>query len=85
MKTEQRDNYQLMLQEDMEKARSFDGLRPPNQAELIGSRVSPHDTIDYYKDKEGNFYYETHKGRAFKEEMARVEKERRARRYASAS
>ena len=78
---EPRDNYQLMLQEAIEKARSFDGLRPPNQAVLIGSRENAHDTIDYYRDDAGNFYYETHRGRAFKEQMARAEKERRRLRY----
>ena len=81
MNTEPRDNYQLMLQEAIEKARSFGELRPPNQAVLIGSRVSDYDTIDYYRDDEGNFYYETHRGRAFKEQMARAEKERRRLRY----
>ncbi|MBQ8167175.1 MAG: hypothetical protein IJZ96_09090 [Lachnospiraceae bacterium] len=81
MKTEPRDNYQLMLQEAIEKARSFSGLRPPNQAILIGSRVSAHDTIDYYRDDDGKFYYETHRGRAFKEQMAKAEKERRKLRY----
>ncbi|MBO5390040.1 MAG: hypothetical protein J6A59_18245 [Lachnospiraceae bacterium] len=81
MGTEPRDNYQLMLQEAIEKARSFSGLRPPNQAILIGSRVSAHDTIDYYRDDDGNFYYETHRGRAFKEQMAKAEKERRKLRY----
>ena len=85
MSKEPRDNYQLMLQEAIEKARSFDGLRPPNQAILIGSTVSAQDTTDYYRDDAGNFYYETHRGRAFKEQMARAEKERRKRRYASAS
>ncbi len=84
MTKEPRDNYQLMLREAIEKARSFEGLRPPNSAVLIGSRVSDYDTIDYYRDDQGNYYYETHRGRAFKEKMARTERERRKRRYASA-
>ena len=78
---ELKDNYQLTLQEASEKARSFSELRPPNGATFIGSRTTECDTTDYYKDEQGNFYYETHRGRAFKEEMARAEKERRKLRY----
>ncbi|MBE5932950.1 MAG: hypothetical protein E7263_06000 [Lachnospiraceae bacterium] len=78
---ELKDNYQLMLQEASEKARSFDGLKPPNQASYIGSRINNSDTVDYYRDDSGNFYYETHRGRAFKEQMVKAEKERRKLRY----
>ena len=78
---EPRDNYESMLQEAIKKATSFSSLRPPNQASFIGSRETSNDTIDYYRDDFGNFYYESHRGRAFKEQMEQANKRIRKSRY----
>lgn len=51
------------------EARSFSGLIPPNNAVFIGKEEKANDTINYYKDFAGNYYYDTEKGRKFEEDM----------------
>ena len=67
------------------EARSFSGLKPPNNAVLIGKEQKANDTINYYKDFAGNYYYDTENGRKFEQEMQervkrREEEKRRNRR-----
>lgn len=65
-------------------ARSFSGLIPPNNAVLIGKEERKNDTINYYKDSAGNYYYDTENGRKFEQDMLessnrRKEKKRKLR------
>lgn len=58
-------------------ARSFPGLEPPNGAQIVGSRQIANDIIYYFRDSEGTLYYETVRGRRFKEEMEMAQQRRR--------
>ena len=51
------------------EARSFPGLTPPQNAVLIGKEEKKNDTINYYKDSAGNYYYDTESGRKFEQDM----------------
>ena len=58
---------------DLKNARSFQELRPPNDAiEIYQERVG-NNTYHYYQDADGNLYYETDKGYAIKHEMAETQ------------
>lgn len=68
------------MQEEVEiarkQARSFPGLIPPNSAALIGKEEKERDTINYYKDSAGNYYYDTENGRKFELDMQERRKKR---------
>ncbi len=68
------------MQEELEiardQARSFPGLMPPNNAALIGKEEKGRDTINYYKDSTGNYYYDTESGRKFEQDMQERRKKR---------
>lgn len=70
-----------LLREAREKACSFPGLEPPNNAEPIGQIEEAHDTYFYYRDGAGNFYYMSDSTRRFEEEMQQRVKERREKAY----
>ena len=69
-----------ILQEAREKAYSFSGLVPPNDAEPIGQIEESHDTYFYYRDSVGNFYYISGRTRKFEEEMLKAQKKQKAKR-----
>lgn len=73
------------LQIARKEARSFPGLVPPNNAKLIGREQRKKDTVNYYKDQNGSYYYDTESSRRFEMDMQerakrRAEEKRRARR-----
>ena len=59
---------------DFGTARSFPGLKPPNEAVEIHREKHGSTIYYYYQDDEGNLYFETSKGYAFKREMIEAEK-----------
>lgn len=69
-----------LLEEAREKAYSFPGLIPPNNAEPIGEIEEAHDTYIYYRDSKGNFYYSSGSTRKFEEEMQEAQKRKKERR-----
>lgn len=69
-----------ILQEAREKAYSFPGLVPPNNAEPVGQIEEAHDTYFYYRDSEGNFYYDSERMRRFELEMQEAQKRKKERR-----
>ena len=71
---------QELLEEAREKAVSFPGLAPPNNAEPIGEIKEEHDTYFFYRDSKGNFYYISDRTRKFEEEMLKAQKKRKAKR-----
>ncbi len=78
---EKTNNMEKLLDEAYEKARSFSGLRPPNNAYYIGSRIreingKSHE-IYYFKNDEGEFYYQSEATRQFELKMREAEKRRR--------
>lgn len=56
---------------------SFPGLKPPNNAYEIGQVVHGREVFIYYRGNDGEFYYDTASGQAFKRKMAEAEKRRR--------
>ncbi|MBO5030444.1 MAG: hypothetical protein J6J86_04520 [Lachnospiraceae bacterium] len=79
MSKEKMTEEQKLLEEAREKAVSFPGLAPPNDAEPIGQIEELHDTFYYYRDSRGNFYYISGRTRRFEEEMLKAQKKRRER------
>ena len=75
-------NYEKELELAQKNAYSFTGLKPPNDAWYIGSKEKSGDTYHYYKDAEGNYYYDSEKGRKFEEEMLLVQQKKKCRRIA---
>ena len=74
-------NIENLRDEAEEKARSFPGLKPPNDAYYIGSRIKQikgksHETY-YYKNDAGEFYYQSEATRQFELKMRESEKRRR--------
>lgn len=74
-------NTEKLLDEAYEKARSFPGLKPPNDAYYIGSRFNEingksYETY-YFKNDEGEFYYQSEATRQFELKMREAEKRRR--------
>lgn len=68
------------MQEAREKAYSFPGLVPPNDAEPIGKIEEAHDTYFYYQDSKGNFYYISGSTQKFELEMQEAQKRKKERR-----
>lgn len=74
-------SMEKLLDEAEEKARSFPGLKPPNDAYYIGSRIKQingksHETY-YFKNDAGEFYYQSEATRQFELKMRESEKRRR--------
>lgn len=68
----------LELEEAHEKARSFPGLHPPENARYIGYQKSGTQKYLYWKDSRGNYWYDTERGMAFKEIMEEARKKKMA-------
>lgn len=64
---EPRNNYEEELQRAELTARSFEELKPPTDAVLIGIVHEFDDTYYYYKTDDGNYLYDTASGRALKQ------------------
>ncbi len=62
---------------DWGSARSFPGLIPPNEAEEIARKKYGDNTYIFYRDSEGNLWYNTTKGIAFELEMQERDKVRK--------
>lgn len=69
MKREPRNNYENELRRAELRARSFDELRAPLDAMLIGIVHKNDDRYYYYKMPDGTYLFETASGRLFKEQM----------------
>lgn len=66
------------LEIGLSQARSFPNLTPPNNAIEIGRKLMPSGiTFILYRDNEWNYYYESDRGLAFKQEMERRRKEKK--------
>lgn len=63
-----------MTEIELREARSFPGLKPPNDAQKIFWRRTDTGTYIYYQDSEGNLYYATEEGLAFEAHMQEVQK-----------
>lgn len=74
--------YAREMVKAQKEAYSFPGTRPPNGAWYIGSITKNNDTYNYYKDEDGNYYYDTDKERKFEVEMQQAQRKRRQARYA---
>lgn len=59
---------------DYGSARSFPGLKPPNDAVEIERRQLGDNTYIYYQDADGNLYYNTTRGIRFELEMQERQK-----------
>lgn len=66
------------LEEAYEKAWSFPGLHPPENARYIGYRKSGTQKYLYWRDSRGNYWYDTEGGMEFKKRMEEVQKKKRA-------
>lgn len=66
------------LERAYQNAWSFPALEPPNQARYIGFQKYPTGRYLYWKDAEGNYWYDTERGMIFKKEMKEVQKKKRA-------
>lgn len=78
---EKTNNMEKMLDEAEKNARSFSGLKPPNGAYYIGSRINringkSHE-FHFFKDDAGKFYYQSENTRQFELKMREAEKRRR--------
>ncbi len=69
------DSYEI-TDIDWESARSFSGLLPPNEAEEIARKKCGDNTYIFYRDSDGNLWYNTTKGIAFELEMQERDKVR---------
>lgn len=74
-------NMEKLLDEAEEKARSFPGLKPPNEAYYIGSRIKQINgksyEVYYFKNDAGDFYYQSEGTLQFELKMREAEKRRR--------
>lgn len=68
-----------MMQHIIENAVSFPDLRPPVGSKELFRKSSPHRTYIFYGDDQGNYYYDSVEGLAYKQHMAEVEKKQRIR------
>lgn len=68
------------LEMAMKEARSFTGLKPPNNAKLFGKMKAAEDVVNIYEDSQGNYWYDTERGRKFEQEMQERAKKRKKRR-----
>lgn len=53
----------------MENAVSFSGAKPPSDASEIGRVLEDTGTYIFYRDSEGNYYYNTEAGLKFAKEI----------------
>lgn len=63
------ENIEITGNEKWGEARSFPGLTPPNDAVEVLRKKTKNDTYIYYKDEDGNLYYNTKSTIAFELEM----------------
>lgn len=68
----------LELEEAYEKAWSFPGLHPPENARYIGYQKSGTQKYLYWRDSRGNYWYDTERGMAFKKSMEEAQKKKMA-------
>lgn len=66
------------LERAYRKAWSFPDMQPPNCAHYIGYRMHQTGKYLYWKDSEGNYWYDTERGMAFKEAMEEARKKKMA-------
>lgn len=66
------------LEQAHRKAWSFPDIQPPNNAQYIGYRMHKTEKYLYWKDSEGNYWYDTERGMAFKEIMEEAQKKKMA-------
>lgn len=69
-----------MMQEIIEHAVSFPGLRPPAGAREQFREKRNGRTYIYYRDDEGGCFYDTEEGQKFKRKMAEAERQQRSER-----
>lgn len=62
------------LQNIQQNAKSFTGLRPPNNAKYIGQRKTFNNIFYYYKDDKGNCWFDTESGREFEKKIQAAQK-----------
>ena len=65
-----------------EKARTFEGLIPPNSAKLVYKEKKAEDTYFYFMDDDGNYYFNTESQIRFEREMQELRKRRRQKKRA---
>lgn len=65
------------LQCALKEARSFPGLKPPNNAKLLRQLKTAGDVVNIYEDSKGNYWYDTENGRKFEQDMQERAKERK--------
>ncbi len=78
--------YEMDMQElerAQERARSFPDLLPPNGARYIGYRLHRTGRYLYWKDSGGNYWFDTERGMAFKQEMEDAQKKKQKKKKAS--
>lgn len=76
--------YEREMIKAKREARSFEGLRAPNSAWYLGSEKSQNGTTyNYYKDKDGNYYYDSDQSRTFTVEMQAAERRLRKKRWSA--
>lgn len=68
-----------MMQHIIDNAVSFPDLRPPVGSIELFRQSRPHGTYIFYGDDQGNYYYDSVEGLAFKQRMAEVERQQRIR------
>ncbi len=68
----------LELEAAREKAWSFPGLQPPENARYIGYQKIGTEKYLYWRDSRGNYWFDTEGGMAFKKEMEEIQKKKRA-------
>jgi hypothetical protein len=64
----------------IEEARSFPGLEPPNGAKEVARIKKSYGTYIYYRDKQGNCWYDSVEGMEFKRKIAEAERKQKAER-----
>ena len=67
------------MAEARENARSFPGLIPPPGAKEIGREKRGKDTVIYYADGKGNYWYNTESQIALEIEMSKAQSRRKGR------
>jgi len=70
-----------MMQHIIGNAVSFPDLRPPVGAKELFRQSTSYRTYIYYGDDQGNLYYDSVEGLAYKQHMADVEKKQRIRNW----
>lgn len=69
-----------MEETGIEEARSFPGLNPPNNAKEVARVTRHHGTYIYFRDKQGNYWYDSVEGLNFKRKMAEAEQRQKTER-----